>query len=397
MEVSLLGSLGLPLVGSFAASAADQCTDCGAHVAAQSAVVASPPSLVGKATAVEEAEVTQTEEERDLARSMRRPLPIERPEDQFSVVSFNMLLKGFDRKPYYPGVGSELRAWPWRKRQFVDLLFGLDADIFCMQEVEAATFLEEFAFLSEGGYAWVAPKDDSKGKIPEIAKTAIFFKASTFEKVWEEHRSRVVLAALRHLPSKRMVYVASCHLEGAPWQGGTRFTQAKNTLESMRRQMLKAQKESGQSVDDSAVIFAGDFNETDSSAVCSFLRTGQLPATFRNPGYPDDEVIKTDAAHDFAFRDLYASCDSCRPPTFCAPPDDNLEWGVNALFSAVDFVFYSHGCLRPVALREPFTAAQVAATTGKGIPSAWHFSDHVPIGGVFEFGAENGDSNVKVV
>lgn len=41
--------------------------------------------------------------------------------------------------------------------------------------------------------------------------------------------------------------------------------------------------------------------------------------------------------------------------------------------------------LIPVAIRRPLTPEQQAATATQGIPAEWHFSDHVPVGGVFRF------------
>lgn len=110
-----------------------------------------------------------------LAKSMWRPLKSESCGEQISVVSFNMLLKGeavvvrgvscdssyyfwllstytyrlrlryqdlwrlwdwtdfagFDQKPYYPELPSTLRAWEWRKPQLVNLIYGMDADVYC--------------------------------------------------------------------------------------------------------------------------------------------------------------------------------------------------------------------------------------------------------------------------
>ena len=37
-----------------------------------------------------------------------------------------------------------------------------------------------------------------QGKIPELAKCAIFFKTEKLQQIWHEHRSRVVLCALKH-------------------------------------------------------------------------------------------------------------------------------------------------------------------------------------------------------
>ncbi|CAK9117246.1 unnamed protein product [Durusdinium trenchii] len=298
-----------------------------------------------------------------LAKLMQRPL--KSSAQQMSVVSFNMLLKGFDQKPYYPSIPSTLRAWPWRKQQLEELIRGVDADVYCMQEVECSSFVEEFKFLAPAGYSAVPPKDDSKGKIPELAKCAIFFKTEKFEHIWQEHRSRVVLCALKCYD--QVIYFASCHLEGAPSEGKTRLTQLRNALQSIQ----KDQKQRGLDPTTCAVIFAGDFNEDDSGPVVRSL------ASKRDK---DDKDFEELVDHGFGLADLYSERFEARPPTFGAPPTRGTETKLRA----IDFMFYTPRALRPVAIRAPFTPEQQQATIEHSIPAQWHFSDHVPLGGIFE-------------
>lgn len=319
-----------------------------------------------------------------VVNQMRRHLPTLDRANQLSVISFNMLLKGFDKKPYYPSVPFEYRTWPRRREMLLEVIRGIDADVYCMQEVECLSFDQERAFLDEIGYASVAPKDDSKGKCPYLAKPAFFYKADRLEFLWADHRSRVVLASFRHRCSGRVVYMATCHLEGAPWEAAKRIAQTKKALDSIQRH----QKQCGTGPGHSSLIFAGDFNEAAHGAVCHLLRRGLLEQSFRAPGLPDVQLTQADYSHGFCLSDLYG-CADIRPATFCAPPEESAAWGSQVDFASVDFMFYSHGSLRPVAIREPFTLEQLEETRGGGIPSEWHFSDHVPIGGVFELIAQS--------
>jgi mRNA deadenylase 3'-5' endonuclease subunit Ccr4 len=308
---------------------------------------------------------------------MQRPLRPADPTKQVSVVSFNVLLKGFDKKLYYQEVSPQLRAWPWRREQLLNILGGIGADIFCVQEVECASFSEESAFLEKLGLAWVEPKDDAKGKYPDMAKPALFYRADRFEKLWTDHRSRVVLAALRHLPSGHVFYCATCHLEGAPWEGDKRVQQMKKALESVQRQMAKDQKTG---IKNQSVVIAGDFNEGITGPICELLRAGCL---IREDG--------STITHPFEFGGVYG--EHSPPPSFCAPPqipDGSLRSDPEAWnrpgddpFGCIDFIYYTRNSLEPVAVRQPFTAEQVKATHGVGIPSEWHPSDHVPIGAIF--------------
>lgn len=318
-----------------------------------------------------------------LADSMCRPIPVHRPEFEMSIVSFNMLLKGFEHKQYYRSIPPELRSWSYRKPMLQSLLFGLDADIFCMQEVEVASFEEDFAFLEQGGYAAVAPKaDKGSERFQNLTKCSIFFKSKRFELEWSENRSRTVLAALRHLPTGHLVYVVSCHLEGHPSEAAARLSQTKSALERLRLDQVRRNLKPA----DCVVVFAGDFNGEEDSAVCHFLSSGCLRKDFRDPWVPDKELVKADISHEFQLVDLYAN-QKRRPPTFCAPNDH----GGRPSARAIDFFFFSPGHLRPVSLRQPFDEAQLAAACSEGIPSDWHISDHVPIGGVFAFSKSEGE------
>ena len=53
----------------------------------------------------------------------------------------------------------------------------------------------------------------------------------------------------------------------------------------------------------------------------------------------------------------------------------------------LDYVYYSSGGLRLVAYQEPLTEeqAQLVYKDGDALPNAWHPSDHLPVGCVFEW------------
>ena len=52
----------------------------------------------------------------------------------------------------------------------------------------------------------------------------------------------------------------------------------------------------------------------------------------------------------------------------------------------LDYVYYSSESLRLVAYQEPMTEeqAQLVYKDGDALPNAWHPSDHLPVGCVFE-------------
>jgi len=372
----IFDSAGLPLVNSTSST-----TGTTGTTSASAGSPGSGSDAVDTLDAELEVQLVLSQESEALAKSMWRPLRT--TGDQISVVSFNMLLKGFDQKPYYPNIPAALRSWQWRKQQLQQLICGIDADVYCMQEVECSTFAQEFSFLAQNGYSAVAPKDDSKGKIPELAKCAIFFKMEKLQNIWHEHRSRVVLCALKH-QSGQVIYFASCHLEGAPSEGRTRLTQLRKALQSIR----KHQEQSGFDASRCAMVFTGDFNEDEGGPVARSLALKPGDRVEAEAG--EFELID----HGLYLADIYdpnTGPFSLRPPTFGAPPTSG-----KTKLRAIDFMFYTCKTLSPVAVRAPFTPEQEEATLERSIPAEWHFSDHVPLGAVFQVSTSE-DSQEKVM
>lgn len=93
--------------------------------------------------------------------------------NQFSIVSFNTLRRGYDFTSQ-PWISVECRQWVFRRRLLQKMLVAFDADIICLQvkhlvyfnvifvhlkEAELATFTEDFGmFLDALGYDFVHAK-----------------------------------------------------------------------------------------------------------------------------------------------------------------------------------------------------------------------------------------------
>lgn len=338
-----------------------------------------------------------------LAASMRRALihaGSEASDRHVTVASFNMLLKGFEGKEYYPHVPVEQRAWEYRKPELRKVMTGMQADILCVQEAEVLSFWQEFEWMDGAGYDAVEPRDgkatpprspprgedgppvevllskaskDLAQKRPEMAKCAILFKKERVELLWTEHKSRTVVASFRHRPSGEVLYVVNCHLEGHPQQAATRFRQMQSALQAVSKEQKKAGHDNG----NSSLVFCGDFNGPPDGGVCHCLRTGAMCPDFRDPWAPEEPLVKERFEIPHRLRDLYE--DAGWPATFLVNEP-----------TSIDFLFYTPSRLRAVGRRRPFTDEQFEVARREKLPCAFHVSDHVPIGGVFEF-AEKGD------
>lgn len=79
----------------------------------------------------------------------------------FSAVTYNILAQAYMRPERYVGVDPRLE--PARRARVVDRVVALGADLYCLQEVDAAAYSELARSLSAdyaGLYEWNRRRDD---------------------------------------------------------------------------------------------------------------------------------------------------------------------------------------------------------------------------------------------
>jgi endonuclease/exonuclease/phosphatase family metal-dependent hydrolase len=179
-------------------------------------------------------------------------------------------------KYYQPEVPEEDRTWPKRQALMRSKLLGPDgksgADVICIQEACADSFEDDFAFMSEAGYAHLL---HTKFRL----RVATFWNTARVALAEEgAHKSldRTLCAALRLTgrPDASPVYVANAHLTGGP-NPDKRLRQAHDALEWIRKDAAKRAGAAGKGGKDGApaapaapaVFFCGDLNDEGASAV----------------------------------------------------------------------------------------------------------------------------------
>lgn len=71
----------------------------------------------------------------------------------FSVVSYNVLATAYIQRAWYPRTPALVLNPAWRVPALAQYIAKLDADLFCLQEVEPESFVALRTFLSDKGYA----------------------------------------------------------------------------------------------------------------------------------------------------------------------------------------------------------------------------------------------------
>eukprot|EP00928_Gymnodinium_smaydae_P083884 TRINITY_DN67126_c0_g1_i1.p1 TRINITY_DN67126_c0_g1~~TRINITY_DN67126_c0_g1_i1.p1 ORF type:complete len:278 (+),score=55.85 TRINITY_DN67126_c0_g1_i1:64-834(+) len=185
---------------------------------------------------------------------------------QLSVLSWNVLAPCYVDPVRYFRVSAEALDWSNRLPPLVDELREASADVILLQEVMFSAFAEDLQpLLASLDYASIMQEDKHRGPNHQTGN-ATFYKEDLFDLVWQEHRSRVLLVALKHRPSGVEVVFANAHLEGDPAKSMERVQQARSALQC-------ASKRPGPH----AMLLCGDFNAPlESSAVASFLSFGAV-------------------------------------------------------------------------------------------------------------------------
>ena len=292
----------------------------------------------------------------------------------FSVGTFNILTKTFERNKYSGYCRPESKAWSYRLALYKQLIPHMNFDILAVQEARIGCFKDDFAFVRDHRYEIVPPYDKLVAKKPDVGnslkKNGLLYRADKFELLSVDYRSRTVITALRASATDRVVFVVNCHLEGDPRKVTDRFTQLRSAFKVLQNMQTKM----GIVPAEANVVVCGDFNSSRECAPHTLLSEGALPASYRDPWDPDAVITKTDYSIPYALHDAYEVTKAQRRPTFFA----------NSRPSLIDFVFVSRA-LSVTSTKDPFSADQWDVISQTGAPNDFHPSDHFAIGCSVEY------------
>jgi mRNA deadenylase 3'-5' endonuclease subunit Ccr4 len=260
----------------------------------------------------------------------------------FSAVSYNVLASAYVSRAWYRRTPALVLDPSWRVPALVQHISNLNADLFCLQEVEPETFVAVRAFLGERGYGG--------GYARKLAGRpeglAVFYRRTMFDWIG----SRVVAyadgAGMAHdtgyiaqeiiLRNRgKTLGVINTHLT---WDPPNTASEAQRGLRQMQQCLAEYQS---RAADAGAWIIGGDFNAT-----------------------PDSEIVTLarQAGFQYSHRQL----------------DDAFTCNIGGSARLIDYLFYSRGLSAQASVLDHIDAATI-------LPSAEQPSDHVAIMARFDW------------
>lgn len=270
----------------------------------------------------------------------------------------------------YSHCPKQYLGWPYRVRLILRSLGETDADIICLQEVEADAYETDFKPVFKArGYVCLYHNDMIKRKNEqsplEIPGQAMFVKKKGWELKWEIQSYRALVGAFEISDAKhpfhgKVLTVVNVHLEGHPKRHKERASQ----LRSVLKKLWKRQEEWDYS------IVCGDFNTPLTDPECACVQVLQK--------YRYLSVYKTDCLED---------------PTCILTPwnDPNEKRAVH-----VDHIFYTaKQFTRRGVTRIIDTSWNRNMVLIEGLPSKAWPSDHFSIAAILELKQINGKTKAK--
>jgi len=260
----------------------------------------------------------------------------------FSVVSYNVLASAYIQRAWYRRTPALVLDPAWRVPALVQHISDLNADLFCLQEVEPETFVALRTFLGERGYGG----EYARKLAGRPEGLAIFYRRASFDWIG----SRVIAYAdgagaaqdtgyIGQLVTMRAagetLGVINTHLT---WDPPNAAREARRGLRQAQQCLAAYQSHAG---DARAWIITGDFNAT-----------------------PESEIVALalQAGLEFSHRHLA----------------DVFTCNIGGSARMIDYLFYS----RELSA-EPSVLSRINAQTI--LPSAEQPSDHVAILARFEW------------
>ena len=264
----------------------------------------------------------------------------------FTVATYNVLADAYIRRELYPNTSAAVLEPVARRRALLAHLVELDADVFCLQEVERAAFTEISDRLAPLGYA--GHYSQKAGGKPDGC--AIFFRKALFT-FGEIVRCVYTDDRTKRRPSGHVAQLVSLE------QGASRLGVVNTHLQWDPPEIPRSEKSGYRQVEQLLQALDREIPSCTAWIIC-----GDLNAT------PDSELVQLILGAGFTC----THADYPNPYTFSA----------DGKARTIDYLFHS------VELRaEPLPLAAVDARTA--LPGPDQPSDHVAVTARFTWSEEN--------
>lgn len=318
----------------------------------------------------------------------------------FRVLSYNILSEIYATSRYYPGCPSWALAWTYRKRNLIREMALFDADILCLQELQADHYEDHFRpYFSRLGYAscYKVKTRESMGRKGKIDGCATFFRKDIFV-LREQHtveynsiaesrttESRTLNRCLKGnigqivildvIDGSGPIVVANTHLYWDP-----DLTDVKLFQIDVFMQELEVLIQSRRLGPDVPLILAGDFNSEPVSSVYELISTGTCSLSKPDiTGDPYNVLASCRLQHNLHVRSSYSA-------TGAEPAYTNYT---HSFVGVLDYIWYGAESVVPTAIMEIpdeslLFGKESETDSGQGLPNAHWSSDHVALGVEFQ-------------
>jgi len=273
----------------------------------------------------------------------------------FRICTYNVLVQKFIDAEKYPYSSPEHVDWAFRWNLFAQQLDKISADIYCLQEVEEASFQDYwFAKFHQLGCEAHYQKKDIWGNV-------VAFRSSTFSLEWIDSRSRALLVCLRMLENDHRVFVANVHLSAKFDKSEEKMSQIKSLMKQIQNRVTAQNL----GADAFSIVVCGDFNSNPNQGVYRLFMDGVLSKEYRDKyglAYTNEDLRLP-----CAFRSAHLEKFSSEPRWTVSVTDHDFV-------DTIDYIMYSDPKLELVDCEEV-----CSAETSKFIPNATTPSDHLPV------------------
>lgn len=318
--------------------------------------------------------------------------------DELRVVTYNLLAdlyadSEYSRTVLHPQCPPYALAIEYRKQLLLKELLGFNADILCLQEVDAKVFdLDLCLVLEQPLYGYQGTYASKAGSVNE--GEACFWRTDKFDLIEAERvilgeslrnkdyvkdilgaicendqlmsnvaeRSTVVqLVVLKHKSSERLVIVANTHMYFKPEADHVRLLQSavilRELAEKKRKLVLKHPK------CNISVLICGDFNSTPPCGVFEFYTKGSISSD-----HPEWQVVEGQEVTDLNLQHQFKLDSACGTPEYT-----NFTLTFK---DCLDYIFFDK---ENMEVREvvPFPSKEELDEI-QGIPNIGYPSDHLP-------------------
>ncbi|CAN8069288.1 unnamed protein product [Agarophyton chilense] len=331
----------------------------------------------------------------------------------FRVLSYNILSEIYANGQAYPHCPSWALSWTYRKRNLIREMALFEADILCLQEIQADHFEDHFQpYFARVGYesCFKVKTREAMGRKGKIDGCATFYRKDMFV-LREQHiveyntiaQSRTkeartlnrclkgnvgLILILECLDGSGPLVVANTHLHWDPELTDVKIFQIDAFMHEL--EMLIHNRRLPAHV---PLIIAGDLNSEPVSSVYEFLSTGQCSLTKPDMSEEVSETVLTTCrlSHNLHLRSAYSLTGS-------EPAFTNYT---HNFVGVLDYIWFGADSVLPVAILEvpderSLFGKEAETDSEDGIPNAQWSSDHVALVAEFQLVKRTGLAHVAV-